>query len=355
MNRRDFLKLFGVGTAATLFPYSPHYKARKVTPSTFEQTLATAKKRDTLLLADGVYPITAQILEVYCNLAADVGARPVLVRTDGYTPSMTCHDDVLVEGLWFGGARDEVIERGWIHFDKRVKFRNNVLWNYFGGIGEGGGSANAYRRNTFVNCGTGFLYHPIYINNSDPLHTAFVLENIFIGGQAWQIHLWHGPTNTLIDGNFSADADYCLSLQGTNITASNNVWWKPTSPGFPVGIANSGATANNIYRRNFHGPILEGSTLGEYLDWFGSNDFDGRGVTLSNNYYYPNMQRADKAPVLMTLGSEATYLGKTAAQIDGAVSALKTAFSGTVQEVHDNTTINGHISTLRSVINKWKS
>lgn len=353
MNRRDFLKLSGVGTAAVLFPHSLYFKTKRVTPSTFEQVLATATKRDTLLLADGIYPITAQILEVYCSLVADVGARPVLVRANGYTPSMTCHDDVLVEGLWFGGARDETTERGWIHFNKRATFRNNVLWNYYGGIGEGGGTENTYRRNVFVNCGTGSLYHSIYINNSDPLHTAFVRENIFIGGQAYHIHLWHGPTNTLVNGNFSADADACFVLQGTNNTVSNNIWWKPSAP---ARAANMFGGTNNLYRRNFHGPLEQtGQWLNGHPDWFGEWNFDGRGITTNGNHYYPQTQEADQFPVYIAPGSELSYLGKAAAQIDGAVSALKTAFSGTVQGIHDNLTINGHISTLQSVINKWKS
>jgi hypothetical protein len=342
VTRRDFLKLSGVIAALPFLP-------RLTSPATFEQELAAATRGDTLLLDDGIYPITVPVLDVRCNLIAQPGARPILVRANGFTPSVLCHDDTIVSGIWFGGARDTV-ERGWLHFLKRVIFQGNVLFNFHGGIGEGAGNGNIYRRNVFVNCGTGTNYHSVYINNSNSLHTAHVLENILIGGQGYHIHLWHGPTNTIINGNLSADADYCFVLQGKDNTATNNIFWKPTSPGFPINM--TGGTGN-IYKRNFHGPITQGSTLGAYKDWFGNNSFDGRGVILSENHYYPNMQRADKAPVIMALGSEATYLGKTAAEIDAAVSGLKVAFAGTPQQIHDDATIGGHVAALQSVINKW--
>lgn len=360
-NRRDFLKLSSVGLAASLL--SPVRSPRpaltyrnhtvRVTPSTFEQVLAGAKKNDTLLLANGIYKISAQTLEVRCNVVAAAGTRPILTRVNGYTPSVICHDDVLFDGIWLGGLRDETTERGVIQFHKRVMFQNNVIWNYYGGANDGSGTDTVIRRNVFVNCGTGFLYHPLYINNSDPSHKAFVLENIFIGGQAWHVHLWHGPTNTLINGNFSADADYCLAFQGTNNICSNNIWWKPTSPGYPINVASSGATANNIYRRNFHGPILQASPLNGHMDWFGAWNFDGRGVTLSDNHYYPATQEADKAPIYVVPGEDATYLGKTATEIDSAVDAIKLAFSGTVQQIRDNLAIDDYIGTLQSVIDKW--
>jgi hypothetical protein len=356
ISRRDFLKL---STVAAALPLLPAYRPRAVhvvDPSTFEATFAAAVKGDTLILTDGIYPITLPVLETRCNLIADRGARPVLVRTNGYTPSILCYEDTIIDGLWFGGARDETTERGVVQFRQRVLFRNNVLWNYYGGMNDGGGGmSNMFRRNVLVNCGTAFKHHPLYVNNSNPLHTAYVVGNLFIGGQGWHIHLWGGPTNTLVDGNFSADADYCLAFQGSNNICSNNVWWKPTSPGYPINVANSGPLANNIYRRNFHGQIVQASPVGSHMDWFGAWNWDGRGVTASNNHYInpPKSQEADKNPVNVPPGSEATYLGKTAAEIDAAVNALKAAFTGTPQQVHDDTTIAGHVAVLQSVINKW--
>lgn len=358
MNRRDFLKFSGLAPVALLLPLPRASRAEQVDPSNFEAALAVAQKGDTLILTDGIYPITLPVLETRCNLIAERGARPALVRANGYTPSILCYEDTIVDGLWFGGARDETTERGVVQFRQRVLFRNNVLWNYYGGMNDGGsGMSNMFRRNVLVNCGTAFKYHPLYVNNSNPLHTAYVVGNLFIGGQAWHIHLWGGPTNTLVDGNFSADADYCLAFQGSNNVCSNNVWWKPTSPGYPINIANSGLTANNVYRRNFHSALAMGTTswLNSHMDWFGAWNHDGRGVTMMNNHYInpPKSQEADKNPVNVPPGSEATHLGKTAAEIDAAVNALKVAFAGTPQQVHDNATIGAHVATLQSVINKW--
>lgn len=349
MNRRDFLKLSTLVSAAFLLPALRRRRYIPVDPSNFEQTLAVAQSRDTLLLASGIYPIVANVLEVRCNVMADSGARPVLVRANGYTPSLVCWDDVLVDGLWLGGVRDDTTERGYVQFRKRAIFRNNVLWNYYGGIGEGAGTGNIYRRNVFVNCGTGQNFHSIYINNSAALHTSYVLENVFIGGQSYHIHLWHGPTNTLIDGNFSADADYCLVLQGANNTASNNVFWKPSSPGYPMNISTG---SGRKYTRNYHGPIASGSTRGGLLSWFGG-PFPAD-IVPSGDFIHAGLYMGyDPAATVVQPGGEVTHLGKTAAQIDGAVAALKTAFAGTVQDVQANASIPGYIGTLQSVINKW--
>lgn len=348
INRRDFLKLSGIAAVVPLAPVSaPRFTA--VDPSNFEQALAVAQKGDTLLMTDGIYPIVAQVLEVRCNLIADSGARPVLVRANGYTPSLTFHDDAIVSGVWFGGARDNTTERGWLHFGKRLTFQNNIIWNYYGGIGEGGGTGNIYRRNVFVNCGTGQNFHSVYVNNSNPLHSAHVLENLFIGGQSYHIHLWHNPTNTLINGNLSADADYCLVLQGANNTASNNVFWKPSSPGYPMNLSTG---SGRKYTRNYHGPIASGSTRGGLLSWFGG-PFPAD-ITPSGDFVHAGLYMGyDPTATVVQPGGEVGHLGKSTAEIDGAVTGLKTAFAGTVQQAHDDATIGGHVATLQSVINKW--
>jgi hypothetical protein len=316
--------------------------------------LDTLSDGGTLILLDGIYTVSSpfNLGDNYASRAyirADAGARPILTTSDTKCPAVYVGAFCEVDGLWFGGVRDEEQSAQLAATGNDVTIRNCVFFNYLQAIGEGSVTRARYQNNKFIGCGQGTLSHSIYISDSSPAHRASILDNIFIGGAAYHIHLWHKPTNTDVRYNFSAGADYCLVPQGANHTIDKNVWWKPTSPGYPVFLDTG---ANKQYTDNFHGPIVEGSERAGDKNWFGETSLPA-GLTMTGNHY---MQGSipDPSPTVVTLGDEANHLGKTAAQIDAAISALETAFAQTVQQIHDDATIETHFATLKAVIDTWK-
>jgi hypothetical protein len=309
----------------------------------------------TLVLKDSVYTVSSPYslgddFTELTHIQADTGARPILTTSGSKCPAVTIGNYLDVTGLWFGGTRDEN-QLTELQAGDDVVLEDCTLFNYVEGFGEGASTRNIYRRNRFVNCGKGTLSHSIYINNAVD-HTAQVLENIFVGGAAYHIHLFHDPTDTEIRNNFSGDADYCLVPQGTDHIIDGNVFWKPSSPGYPVNMLTG---TNRTYTNNYHGPIASGSERNGHLDWFG--DAIPGDVTASGNHYYANTLEPGydpNSPTTTNDGDEVALLGKSAAQIDAAISALETAFAGTVQQIHDSATIETHFATIKSVIDTWK-
>lgn len=275
------------------------------------------------------------------HIQADTGARPVITTTDSKCPTVYIGASCDVNGLWFGGLRDEAQETQLAVGGSDTIIRNCVFFNYFQAIGEGTATRTTYRNNKFISCGSGTLNHSIYISNAVN-HTAQILENIFLGGEAYHVHIWHTPTNTTVQSNFSGGADHCLAMEGTGHTIDHNVFWKALSAGSPMNFA---AAAVATYSKNYHGPIASNVWMDE------GNPGD---VTMSGNRYYTGTTTCDPSPTYTNDGDEVTHLGKSAAQIDAAISALEVAFGQTVQQIHDDSTIETHFATLKSVIDTWK-
>jgi hypothetical protein len=309
----------------------------------------------TLILMDGIYIVGSPFAlggeyDSTTYIVADTNARPILTTSGNKCPAVTIGSNLNVSGLWFGGVRDEA-QLTELHVGTDIILEGCILFNYVEGVGEGTGTRNIYRRNKFINCGQGTLSHSIYINNAVN-HTAQVLENILIGGAAYHIHLFHDPTNTEIRNNFSGDADYCLVPNGVNHIIDGNVFWKPSSPGYPVNLSTG---SDRTYTKNYHGSIASGSERNGHLDWFGGA-IPGD-MTASGNYYYTNTLEPGydpNSPTITNDGDEITLLGKSAAQIDAAISALETAFQQTVQQIHDDPAIETNFTILKNVIDTWK-
>lgn len=313
-----------------------------------------------LYLKDGVYEIVHSgqytvSFPSHATCEAVGGARPVITRSDGYAPTIYIGNNGQIKDVWIGGTKspDGTNPEGYIHHGSNVVFEGCTFWNVWDGIGEGGGVDSVYKNCRWINCGAGTLNHSVYI--SSDLSNALVENNIFLGGEAYHLHLWSAPGGVVLRYNFSADADYCLVLAGTSHQAYKNVWWKPSSPGYPVNLATG---SGRVYRDNFHGPIASGSQRGNppHFEWFGSDtvwpaDFGPD----SDNNHYMETEEYDPNPTYVALGDEDLYLGKTAAQIDAAVDALETAFTQTVQQIHDDATIETHFATIKSVIDTWKA
>lgn len=301
-------------------------------------------------MMDGVYTMDSMQIQANVVVRALEGFRPVVVHSAGRPPAVEMGAGSELHDIWFGGARDE-INGTELHPGNNSIIDNCVFFNFVEAIGEGAASGVTYRQNKFINCGQGTLSHSLYINNAEN-HTGNVLENIFIGGQAYHIHSWHEPTETTIRNNFSGDADYCLVPQGANHTIDGNVWWKPTSPGYPINLSTG---SNRTYTKNYHGPIASGSERNGHLDWFGGA-IPGD-ITASGNYYYVNTLEPgyDPDPTTTNDGDEITLLGKSAAQIDAAIAALESAFGQTVQQIHDDATIEMNFAVLKAIIDAWKA
>jgi hypothetical protein len=323
-------------------------------PASLTTGLTMLPPGGTLVLNDGVYTVASGLsIQNYTTpttIQAASGARPILTTSDSKCPAITFGNNLHVTGLWFGGLRDEN-QLTELHVGTDVTLQDCVLFNYVEGIGEGTGTRNTYQRNKFISCGQGTLSHSLYINNAIS-HTATVTDNIFIGGAAYHIHLFHDPTDTDVTYNFSGDADYCLVPNGSGHNVDHNIFWKPSSPGYPVNLSTG---SSRTYTKNYHGPIASGSERNGHLDWFGAAiPVD---MTASGNYYYANTLEPGydpNSPTTTNDGDEVTLLNKSAAQIDAAISALELAFAQTVQQIHDDATIETHFATLKNVIDTWK-
>jgi hypothetical protein len=313
-------------------------------------TAALAKGQSFYML-DGIYNSLDTInIQSGVFIRAATGARPVITRTDDKPPAVEMAANSRLYNIWLGGLRDEEISTE-LHPGNNSVIEDCVFCNYVEAIGEGAAAGVTYRRNKFIGCGSGELSHSLYINNAVD-HTASVLENIFIGGEAYHVHIWHNATNTPVRNNFSSGADFCVVPQGANHIVEGNIFWKPSSPGYPVNLSTG---TDRTYTNNYHGPIASGSLRNGHLDWFGAA-IPGD-VTASGNHYYTNTLEPGydpNSPTTTNDGDEGTLLGKSTAQIDAAISALETAFAGTVQQIHDSATIETHFATLKAVIDTWK-
>lgn len=319
-------------------------------PKNLTAALAALVDYGELRLADGIYTVDApsnaplNLGAAGARIKAANGARPVITNTDGTPPRVHVVSGTQLSGLWLGGAKDPTEKP--VTMGAGCVLEDCVLWGYYGGIVEGSGKNNTYRRCKFIDCGTGTFYHSVYLS-SQGAGTVFD-ECQFFGGRAYHLHLWHDPLNITIRRCFSADAQYCLVFNGNNHLAENNVWWNPAALGYPINMSTG---AGRIYRRNFHGPLKVGSMLNGHRDWFGSWTFQD-GITASANTY---MQFAESDPQAQQVasGEEVALLGQSASAIDAAVAALEAAFAQSVATIHADATIEPAFALLAGVVQTW--
>lgn len=268
----------------------------------------------------------------------------MVVHSDGKPPSVNIGSGCDISGFWFGGLRPEtdagarVVTMG-----VGSVVHDCTFYNYINAIINGSDAhGNTFRRNRFVRCGYGLLAHPLYIanlNSSLPEHGVLTEECTFVGCEGYSVHYYHEPSYGLAQYNFIGDAKYGLALQGDLVGPSGNrniIWGCAEAPLYYWTIAT--ATCDHNVWKGCTKPQF-GSTLG----------------TFDNNYFVDPAPTAGTNPVVWQEADIAANLGKSSAQIDAAISALETAFTQTVQQIHDDATIEGYFATLKAVIDTWKA
>jgi hypothetical protein len=335
----------------------------QLNPTNLEAVLSTGKDINML---DGVHQIDVEV-NVPANvvLKAVSGARPIITRSDNKPPRVHLNAGTMVNGIWFGGSKETVVERP-ITLNNDATIQDCTFFGYYGGIAEGGNSNHLFEGNRFINCGTAGHYHDLYI--SGDTH-AKIYDNIFIGGEGYKIHLWHEAANADIQGNFVAECLLGLVLQHSTNQAINNIFWNDTVRPMSTHLI-AGMFLHNLFGHRTDGTgkwdhqmnggegdlgltVDRCGYIGDrYLDtttWPGSEVYvgpyngDGHVLPAAGTNYI--RYAVEDLPAL---------LGYSEAQIDAAVEALEQAFAQTVQQIHDDSTIETHFATLKAVVDAWK-
>ncbi len=311
-------------------------------PESLADQLAAAQAGDTVELTDSIYAVDRLTVPAGVTLQAASGARPIVMRADGRAPTVVIGDHCTVDGIWFGGTLKDDVMTGWNVLDDAV-VRSCTFFNYYGVIAEGGHTRIRYQGNRFVNCGTGSYYHGIYISNSLALpgEGAQIVGNLFLGGEGYQIHLWHNPANTAIRNNFSGDAQWSLVLNGPGHVAERNIIWGSRGT---AGARLSMFFSPGAYR-------FDGNLIGPHC-------FDGAwanpaGCTATGNAFVAPRKPFGDKPLAWQEGDVLANLGRSSAEIDAAIAAIEKAFAGTVAEIHADQSIEGNFAVLADVLARW--
>jgi hypothetical protein len=274
-------------------------------------------------------------------MQADTNTRPIITHQDGEPPAVSIGSGVTAEGIWFGGLRpaDEIDHRT-IGISSNSIVRDCTLFGYINGIQNGDNAhGNIYRGNRFVNCGLGPFWHPLYVanmNSSLPEHGVLAEENIMVGCGGFSVHFYHEPAYGLAQYNFIGDADAGLALQGDAsgpVSGNRNIIW--------------GASGSPLYH------IADGTC--DHNIWQGCASPDpGLYGSFDNNYFVDPVATSGTNPQVWQDADVVVNLGKSSAQIDAAIAALESAFAQTVQQIHDDATIETNFAILKSVIDTWK-
>lgn len=326
-----------------------------VDPWTLEEALSKGwiGPGDTVHLRGGIYTLSGGRTSLIGGEEGNVvtwkqygDERPVFAHADGEPPGIKIPDYSKVSGIWFGGSRPASDEGSrTIVFGQNSIMEGCTLFNYINGLQLGSDAhGNALRRNRLVRCGYQNLSHPIYVanlNSSLPEHGVLSEENIMVASEGYSIHYYHQPSYGLAKYNFMGDCRYGMALQGDLVGPSgeyNIIWSVSQAPLFYSIVA--GCCDNNLWH-NLSGAPNPGTL---------SQD-----VTFDSNRFTNADHVAGTNPVTWQESDVQSNLGDSSANIDAAIAALDTAFQQTVQQIHDDDTIEAHFATLRAVIDTWKA
>lgn len=310
--------------------------------------VALADTRD-IYLMDGLYTMDAMTIPAGVTMRPATGARPIISHTDGKPPTVHLNAGATLDGIWIGGAK-AATERA-ITLNNGATVQNCTLFGYYGGIAEGGNTNHQFINNRFVECGTGEFYHDMYISEGHAANACTIQGNIFIGGEGYKVHLFNGvnnayPSNVKVLNNFFGDVQWGVAVYGQGHTLQDNVLWSC------IGIENALVTVNLDGTFDFdHNVIGLATTRIQYSGSAGQSAdsnaiVDGAPAETANDPLGTNLVVWQEADIVSNLGN-------SSANIQAAVDALEAAFAQTVQQVHDDATIEGHFTTLRNALNMW--
>lgn len=293
----------------------------------YDLTTGNANLTDggTLLLLDGIYTLAESPTVTFLGkegqtlqttVKAQTSARPILTTASGTPPNLRLQPRTTFDGVWCGGGRtatETVITHG-----NDCIVQNCTFFNYYSAIAEGSATRDQYLSNRFVNCGTGSLYHDIYISNMNAAvgEGAVIRGNIHVGGEGYKIHLWHEPKYTTVQRNFCHTGVYGMVIDGDGHTVDHNIIWRHWLWGEE--------SSNTAFSKNIVGPLAE----------YGTQSVLGPGTTRDGNISVAPAALWGTNPVQWTQADWQANTGYSVAQVDDTVSNLISAFSestGTIQ------------------------
>lgn len=310
--------------------------------------LAVVSPTGTVHMLDGVYRADDLDLKSGITLLSESGTRPIITRTDDHPVSINIRENVTVDGVWFGGIKETVTERDIFPYDGAT-IKNCTFFGYYGGLAEGGHTNHLILNNRFVNCGTADHYHDMYISTNHAPSGCIVQGNIHISGEGYKVHCYNGvsgtfPQNVTILDNFYGDVKWNHAIYGLGHTILNNVYWSSQ------GGVNLNEVATFVWNHN----VLGKDNARTFYHASAGQSADRNAIVFGN----PSQSLNDPLGTNLSVWQESdiqTNLGKSTADINSAISSLEASFSGTVQQIHDDTTIENNFATLKNVIDSWKT
>lgn len=301
-----------------------------------------------IYLMDGIYSQDTVTLRSGVTMLPATGARPVIVHSDGEAPAVILGNGCTLSGIWFGGVNgstDRAFQLG-----DNCRVISNTFFNWYEVVAEGGHTRNIYQNNRFVNCGTGSLYHDMYISEGHAVDACLIQGNIHIGGQGYKSHLFNSvngayPSNVKLLNNFYGDVQWGQAIYGTGHSVTKNIIWSVT--GIIATLAGSDFTwSQNVIGLDTTTRLFMHPENNQTED---GNCFVSGSVALS----YPDYRGTN--PVVWQESDVVANLGNSSTNIDAAIAALESAFTQTVQQIHDDSTIETHFATIKAVIDTWKT
>jgi hypothetical protein len=278
------------------------------------------------------------------------GARVIITSPTNTPPNIYMSDYMRLDGLWIGGSKQTSDQTGIFtgpggsgisHWKQIV---NSTIFGYYGTIKANASEYLLFQGNRFVHTGGGTLYHSIYVSSSadwpPPAGTAtqhtIVDNNIFIAGAGdggYAIHFFHFDRTGIITRNF-VTYQSGIVFDDQEVLAANNFFWK-CSNGTAI---NWGYTAYSRLQNNIVGPSssVNPGNYGPEYNVITKNAFDG-GTTYGTSV------------VSLTPGQEAAQIGISATALDGAIAALNTSFSASVDTIFADSTIETNFAAIRGI------
>lgn len=262
----------------------------------------------------------------------------MIVGADGYPPDVLVASNAVVSHLWIGGTKpaSEVGART-VQMGQNALVEDCTFFGYINCISNGSDAhGNIFRRNRLVNCGYLDHWHPLYIangNSSLPEHGVLSEENIMVGCDGYSVHYYHEPSYGVAQYNLMGNCRNGLALQGDMrgpVSGNRNIIWGVSQ--WPLYNSTSLGTCNNN--------VWQGCSQPSVPD--------------DSNYFVSPVPTAGTNPVVWQEADVVSNLGNSSANIDAAIAALEAAFTGTVQQIHDDVVIETHFATLKAVIDTWK-
>lgn len=299
---------------------------------------------DTLEVGDGLYSVVADhnapmIFPPGVTIKASPGTRPLLIGSSTNPPAIAIGDGTTVSGLWFGGVRAVTnVNAPTITMGKGCLVEDCTLFGYANGIQNGSDAhGNVYRRNRFVRCGFGDLSHPLYVANlnSSKLADGCLAElNIMVGCQGYSVHFYHQPSYGVAQNNFMCDCRNGLAIQGDiggPVSGNHNIIWSVSQ--WPLYYSVTTGTCDGNAWRNCPQPSGSGPSMDseKFINTphFGTNPVDWQENDVVSNF------------------------GVGSSDIDAAIAALEASFAGTVQQIHDDATIEPNFALLAGAVQTW--